>query len=288
MRDRLLGGAQGKDIDLVTVGHRPDAAARRGRVRVRLAPTRAVRAVRHRADPRAAHGSSRVFAPGPERYDPESRNPDVRPGTLDEDVWRRDFTVNALCQSLDGRGDRHHRPGGRRPARRGASHAARPPRPLPRTRCGCTGRLDSSPGSASRSRPGPIEAMRAQAGENLDPLGRAGQRRAPPPAGRAITRAPGSRCSARGGCSSSSCPSCIAAIGDRAGRVPHRRRLRAHPRDRRRGAGRPGDPNRRAAARHRQAADPRGRRGRAPHLLRPPADRRRDGAGDPHPLALQQ
>ena len=37
-----------------------------------------------------------------ERYDPESRNPDVRPGTLVEDVRRRDFTVNALCQSLDG------------------------------------------------------------------------------------------------------------------------------------------------------------------------------------------
>ena len=26
----------------------------------------------------------------------------MRPGTLAEDVWRRDFTVNALCQSLDG------------------------------------------------------------------------------------------------------------------------------------------------------------------------------------------
>jgi poly(A) polymerase len=37
-----------------------------------------------------------------ERYDPESRNPDVRPGTLAEDIWRRDFTVNALCQSLEG------------------------------------------------------------------------------------------------------------------------------------------------------------------------------------------
>ncbi|MBV9524563.1 MAG: HD domain-containing protein, partial [Candidatus Dormibacteraeota bacterium] len=38
-----------------------------------------------------------------ERYDPESRKPDVRPGTLEEDVTRRDFTVNALCQTLDGR-----------------------------------------------------------------------------------------------------------------------------------------------------------------------------------------
>jgi poly(A) polymerase len=38
-----------------------------------------------------------------ERYDPESRKPDVRPGTLEEDIRRRDFTVNALCQTLDGR-----------------------------------------------------------------------------------------------------------------------------------------------------------------------------------------
>jgi poly(A) polymerase len=37
-----------------------------------------------------------------ERYDPSSRKPDVTPGTLDEDIWRRDFTVNALCQTFDG------------------------------------------------------------------------------------------------------------------------------------------------------------------------------------------
>ncbi len=38
-----------------------------------------------------------------ESYDAASRKPDVRPGTLEEDIWRRDFTVNALCQTLDGR-----------------------------------------------------------------------------------------------------------------------------------------------------------------------------------------
>jgi poly(A) polymerase len=102
VRDRLLGGAQGKDIDLVTVGtdpmallaavasacgwHPPERFERFGTAQIR-GGTWIVEGVRARA----------------ERYDPESRNPDVRPGTLAEDVWRRDFTVNALCQSLDGK-----------------------------------------------------------------------------------------------------------------------------------------------------------------------------------------
>ncbi len=101
VRDRLLGGAPGKDIDLVTVGmdpmpllaavasrfgwHPPERFERFGTAQIR-GGTWIVEGIRARA----------------ERYDPETRNPDVRPGTLDEDVWRRDFTVNALCQSLDG------------------------------------------------------------------------------------------------------------------------------------------------------------------------------------------
>lgn len=101
VRDRLLGGAQGKDIDLVTVGmdpmpllaavaagfgwHLPERFERFGTAQIRGGAW-IVEGVRARA----------------ERYDPELRNPDVRPGTLAEDVWRRDFTVNALCQTLDG------------------------------------------------------------------------------------------------------------------------------------------------------------------------------------------
>jgi putative nucleotidyltransferase with HDIG domain len=101
VRDRLLGGAQGKDIDLVTVGvdpmpllaavaarfgwHPPERFERFGTAQIR-GGAYIVEGVRARA----------------ERYDPESRNPDVRPGTLAEDVWRRDFTVNALCQTLSG------------------------------------------------------------------------------------------------------------------------------------------------------------------------------------------
>jgi poly(A) polymerase len=101
VRDRLLGGRQGKDIDLVTVGsdpmpllgavaagfgwHPPERFERFGTAQIR-GGAYIVEGVRARA----------------ERYDPESRKPDVRPGTLVEDVWRRDFTVNALCQTLDG------------------------------------------------------------------------------------------------------------------------------------------------------------------------------------------
>ncbi|HVC03314.1 MAG TPA: HDIG domain-containing protein [Candidatus Acidoferrales bacterium] len=102
VRDRLLGGPQSKDIDLVTVDadpmpllaavasgfgwHPPERFERFGTAQIR-GPGFIVEGVRARA----------------ERYDPESRNPDVRPGTLEEDVMRRDFTVNALCQTLDGR-----------------------------------------------------------------------------------------------------------------------------------------------------------------------------------------
>jgi poly(A) polymerase len=37
-----------------------------------------------------------------ESYAPDSRKPDVRPATLDDDLRRRDFTVNTLVMDLDG------------------------------------------------------------------------------------------------------------------------------------------------------------------------------------------
>jgi poly(A) polymerase len=100
VRDRLLGN-EGKDIDLLVVGegavpllaavaealawYPPQVFEHFGTAQVR-GDGFIVEAVRARA----------------ERYDPQSRKPSVTPGTLDEDIWRRDFTVNALCQTLEG------------------------------------------------------------------------------------------------------------------------------------------------------------------------------------------
>ena len=100
VRDRLLGKT-GKDIDVLTVGapgvpllehvarhfhwSRPQVFERFGTGQIR-GDGWIIEVVQARA----------------ERYDPESRKPTVAPGTLDEDIWRRDFTVNALCQTMDG------------------------------------------------------------------------------------------------------------------------------------------------------------------------------------------
>src|SRR5437870_6830080 len=57
------------------------------------------------------YGTAQVTLPGhlvefvsarSESYAPESRKPDVRPATLEEDLRRRDFTVNTLLMDFDG------------------------------------------------------------------------------------------------------------------------------------------------------------------------------------------
>ena len=66
------------------------------------------------------YGTAQVTLPGrlvefvtarAESYAPDSRKPDVRRATLDEDLRRRDFTVNTLLMDLDGHV--HDRLGGR-------------------------------------------------------------------------------------------------------------------------------------------------------------------------------
>lgn len=101
VRDRLLGAA-GKDIDFVQVGGDGIPLLAAVAATLRWAPPQHFE--------RFGTGQIRgdgfileVVRARAERYDPDSRKPDVRPGTLEEDVWRRDFTVNALCQTFDGR-----------------------------------------------------------------------------------------------------------------------------------------------------------------------------------------
>jgi putative nucleotidyltransferase with HDIG domain len=101
VRDRLLG-VPGKDVDLVTVGAEGVPLLAGVAKHFGWAPPQRFE--------RFGTGQIRgdgfvleVVRARSERYDPESRKPDVRPGTLEDDVWRRDFTVNALAQTLNGR-----------------------------------------------------------------------------------------------------------------------------------------------------------------------------------------
>src|SRR3989442_6579264 len=66
-------------------------------------------------------GTAQVTLPGhlvefvtarTESYAPDSRKPDVRRASLDEDLLRRDFTINTLLMDLDG--NVHDRLGGRK------------------------------------------------------------------------------------------------------------------------------------------------------------------------------
>src|SRR2546428_6256339 len=105
VRDRLLGSERGKtirEVDILVDG--------RGATQLATAVGRALKLrppviferfgtahldLDHRA---LEFVSSRV-----ESYAPSSRKPDVRPGTLKEDVMRRDFTINTLLMDWDGR-----------------------------------------------------------------------------------------------------------------------------------------------------------------------------------------
>ncbi len=101
VRDRLLG-REGKDIDVVVVGS--NGIPLLGAVAARLGWARP--AVFERFATGQVRGDGfvvEVVQARAERYDPESRKPEVRPGTLEDDIRRRDFTVNALAQTLDGR-----------------------------------------------------------------------------------------------------------------------------------------------------------------------------------------
>jgi tRNA nucleotidyltransferase (CCA-adding enzyme) len=100
VRDLLLGDRSVVDLDLVIEG---DAVA---------AAQRLAAALDGRVVSYETFGTATVAAAGhvydlatarAESYAQPGALPDVRPGTLEEDLARRDFTVNAIAVSFDGR-----------------------------------------------------------------------------------------------------------------------------------------------------------------------------------------
>lgn len=87
------------DIDVVVVGSGVEVAEELGRelgAKVSVFRTYGTAMVRWRGTEVEFVGARR------ESYTPESRNPRVEPGTLEDDQRRRDFTINAMAWSLNG------------------------------------------------------------------------------------------------------------------------------------------------------------------------------------------
>ena len=100
VRDHLLERDQKKDIDIVALGSGIDLALA---LQKKLPGAKPVQVFK-------TYGTAMVHWEGidlefvgarKESYDPESRNPQVSPGTLKDDQNRRDFTINALAISLN-------------------------------------------------------------------------------------------------------------------------------------------------------------------------------------------
>src|SRR5947207_6784101 len=104
VRDRLLGGERGKtirEVDILVDGRGATQLATAVGGALKLRPPviferfgTAHLDLDHRA---LEFVSSRV-----ESYAPSSRKPDVRPGTLEEDVMRGDFTINTALMDWEG------------------------------------------------------------------------------------------------------------------------------------------------------------------------------------------
>src|SRR4029077_12475663 len=102
VRDPLLG-RESQDIELLTVGGEADGSDILRQVAESFGWARPQLFERFGTGQARGDGwVGEVVQARAERYDPASRRPEVRPGTLDEDIWRRDFTVNALCQTITG------------------------------------------------------------------------------------------------------------------------------------------------------------------------------------------
>lgn len=89
-----------KDIDIVCVGSGIELAEH---VAAKLGKGAHLSVFRHYGTAQVKYKDTELEFVGArkESYHPESRNPDVSPGTLEDDQLRRDFTINALALCLN-------------------------------------------------------------------------------------------------------------------------------------------------------------------------------------------